>query len=75
MEGLMASRLHQSTIPVQILVNKIPQVAERLNVSVRTIYYLIESGQLKKVKIGRKASGILESALIEFVRNLKMRNE
>jgi excisionase family DNA binding protein len=71
MEGLMASTLEQSTIPVRILANKIPQVAERLNISVRTVYYLIESGRLRKVKIGRKASGILESDLIEFVDKLK----
>ena len=66
----MAMSQAPSPTPGPVLVNKIPQVAKRLNVSVRTVYYLIESGRLKKVKIGRKTSGIRESDLLDFVRNL-----
>lgn len=66
----MVSSNAPSSISGPILINKIPQVAKRLNVSVRTVYYLIESGRLKKVKIGGKTSGIRETDLLEFIRKL-----
>ena len=44
----------------------VPEVAEALRVSVRTVYNLLEAGALRGVRVGRAWRGP-ESALEEFI--------
>lgn len=48
------------------------RVAEKLNCSKRHVYNLINSGQLKAVKIGTRALRIPESSLNEFLSDRKI---
>ena len=45
-----------------------PQVAQRLEVSLPTVYRLIESGELKAKKFGKRCIRIPVDALIEYER-------
>lgn len=45
----------------------IKEVAEKLRLSTRTVYRLIEAGKLKAIKISRKAYRISEKELIRFL--------
>ncbi len=49
----------------------VKEVSEKLRVSERTIYRLIESGKLKAVKISRKAYRISEKGLIDFLKKCR----
>lgn len=42
-------------------------VAKRLSCSNKTIYFMIQDGSLKAIRIGKKALRITESSLIEFL--------
>lgn len=46
-------------------------VADRLNVSKRHVYYLIESGELRSHKFGPQATRIDEADLNEFIESRK----
>jgi len=49
----------------------IKEVSEKLKLSQRTIYRLIEAGKLSVIKISRKAYRIPEKELIRFLKKHK----
>lgn len=49
-------------------------VADRLNVSKRHVYYLIESRELPSIKFGPQVTRIDEKDLNEFIENRKGEN-
>lgn len=46
---------------------KVPEVADRLGMSVRWVNYRIESGELRSVLLSSRARRVPESALEEFM--------
>lgn len=46
---------------------KVPEVAERLGMSVRWVNYRIVSGELRSVLLSSRARRVPESALLEFM--------
>lgn len=53
----------------QARMHRVRAVAERLDVSVATVYRAVESGALRALKIGRSAGAIRipESAVVEYI--------
>ena len=45
------------------------QVAERLNVSARTVWGWVAGGRLRAIKLGKKTTRIPEGAIEEFLRS------
>ena len=56
--------------PVRPLNHSIPDAATMAGVSDRTLYYEIEAGRLKSIKIGRRRL-VPEHALLEWLRSLE----
>ena len=46
---------------------KVPEVAERLGMSVRWVNYRIQSGELRSVLLSSRVRRVPESALVEFM--------
>ena len=51
------------------------QVAERLNVSARTVWAWIAEGRLQAIRLGRRTTRISEDALEEFLRRCVRESE